>query len=158
MHRVCKLAVHVVVVVEWARGDVLREEELELLVGELAQLRTEHIVDSDVICIPAVEILDVSLGSQCGGLGEGTGRGRARRRCCGQRWLRGAAATHARYATARLGSWLKCSDSIKRSSRFQLIWDGSLGLSTGGGRQHAVKCSKGSHRERWGATGFSGRR
>lgn len=60
-------------------------------------------------------------------------------------------ATHARYATARLGSWLKCSDSIKRSSRFQLIWDGSLGHCMGGGRRHAVKCSKGSHVERWGA-------
>lgn len=36
-------------------GDVLREEELELVVGELAQLRTEHIVDADVVCIaPAI--------------------------------------------------------------------------------------------------------
>ena len=59
MPRVCKLAVHVVVVVEWARGDVLREEELELLVGELAQFGTEHIVDSDVVCIPAVAFVYV---------------------------------------------------------------------------------------------------
>lgn len=65
-------------------------------------------------------------------------------------WERSA--THARYATARLGSWLKCSDSIKRSSRFQLIWDGSLGHGRDGGRRHASgKCSKGSHEERWGA-------
>ena len=85
MPRVCKLAVHVVVVVEWARGDVLREEELELLVGELAQLRTEHIVDSDVVCIPAAVMAMVSQGPQCGRVGEG----RCVRRCCGQRWLRG---------------------------------------------------------------------
>lgn len=54
--RVCKLAVHAVGRWVMGAGDVLREEELELLVGELAQLRTEHIVDSDVICIPAVGI------------------------------------------------------------------------------------------------------
>jgi hypothetical protein len=88
-----------------------------------------------------------------GGVGEGR---------CAAAVLRATVAsgnmgTHARYATARLGSWLKCSDSIKRSSRFQLIWDGSLGLRTGGGQLHAVKCSKGSHKERWGTTGFSGR-
>jgi len=32
-------------------GDVLRQEELELLVRKLAQLRAEHIVDSDMVCI-----------------------------------------------------------------------------------------------------------
>lgn len=35
-------------------GDILREEELELLVGKSAQLRAEHIVDADMICIPTV--------------------------------------------------------------------------------------------------------
>ena len=59
MPRVCKLAVHVSSRVD---GDVLREEELELLVGELAQLRTEHIVDSDVVCIPAAVMAMVSQG------------------------------------------------------------------------------------------------
>jgi hypothetical protein len=52
-------------------GDVLREEELELLVSELAQLRTEHIVDSDVVCIPAMVMATVSQGYRCGGIGEG---------------------------------------------------------------------------------------
>ena len=52
--RVCKLAVHAVGGLWCGAGDVLRQEELELLVGELAQLGTEHIVDSDVVCIPAV--------------------------------------------------------------------------------------------------------
>lgn len=33
---------------------------------------------------------------------------------------------HARYATVKDGSLLKCSDSMKRSSRFQLMEDGSL--------------------------------
>jgi hypothetical protein len=32
-------------------GDVLREEELELLVCELAQLGAEHVVNADVVCI-----------------------------------------------------------------------------------------------------------
>ena len=64
MPRVCKLAVHISS--WWAGGDVLREEELELLVGELAQLRTEHIVDSDVVCIPAAVMAMVSNGPQCG--------------------------------------------------------------------------------------------
>lgn len=53
---VCKLAVHAVDRWVMGAGDVLRKEELELLIGKLAQLRTEHIVDSDVICIPAVGI------------------------------------------------------------------------------------------------------
>ena len=35
----------------WHGSDVLREEELELLIGELAQLRTEHIVDANVVRI-----------------------------------------------------------------------------------------------------------
>lgn len=33
-------------------GDVLRQEELELFIGERAQLRAEHVVDSDMISIP----------------------------------------------------------------------------------------------------------
>lgn len=37
-------------------GDVLGQEELELLVGELAQLGTEHIVDADVVCIPSAGV------------------------------------------------------------------------------------------------------
>jgi hypothetical protein len=41
---------------EDACGDVLREEELELLVGELAQLGTEHIVDADVVCIASARV------------------------------------------------------------------------------------------------------
>ena len=35
-------------------GDVLREEELELLVRKGAQLRAEHIVDSDMVSVPPV--------------------------------------------------------------------------------------------------------
>lgn len=111
-----------------------------------------------MIGIPAVAIACVSQrGPQTAGGGKGMVKGAG----CAAAVLRAAlaseqrtedrGATHARYATARLGSWLKCSDSIKRSSRFQLIWDGSLGHCTGGGRRHAVKCSKGSHVERWGA-------
>jgi hypothetical protein len=50
-------------------GNILREEELELVVGELAQLRTEHIVDADVVCItPAIVAASVKhiacLGAQ----------------------------------------------------------------------------------------------
>jgi hypothetical protein len=62
----------------------------------------------------------------------------------------GGAATHARYATARLGSALKCSDSMKRESRFQDIWDSSLGTARVV-EGHVWECSKGSHVERWGA-------
>lgn len=40
--------------------------------------------------------------------------------------------THARYATVRLGSLLKCSDSMKRSSRFQLMEAGAQGGGGGG--------------------------
>lgn len=32
-------------------GNALRQEEFDLLVGELAQLGAEHIVDADVVCI-----------------------------------------------------------------------------------------------------------
>lgn len=41
-------------------GDILREKELELFVGELAQLRTEDIVDSDVVCIASAKVCGVS--------------------------------------------------------------------------------------------------
>jgi hypothetical protein len=37
----------------------------------------------------------------------------------------GSARTHARYATVREGSLLKCSDSMKRSSKFQLMEAGA---------------------------------
>jgi hypothetical protein len=37
----------------------------------------------------------------------------------------GSANTHARYATVREGSLLKCSDSMKRSSKFQLMEAGA---------------------------------
>jgi hypothetical protein len=37
-------------------GDVLREEELELFVCELAQLGAEDIVDADVVCISSVRV------------------------------------------------------------------------------------------------------
>lgn len=43
-------------------GDVLRQEELELLIGEEAQLRTEHIVDADMVCIAPVHTTIVSQG------------------------------------------------------------------------------------------------
>lgn len=36
--------------------------------------------------------------------------------------------THARYATVREGSLLKCSDSMKRSRRFQLMEAGAQGV------------------------------
>jgi hypothetical protein len=42
--------------VQGTDGDVLREEELELVVGELAQLRTEHIMDADVVCIAPASV------------------------------------------------------------------------------------------------------
>jgi hypothetical protein len=45
-------------------GNILREEELELVVGELAQLRTEHIVDADVVCI-APAIVAASVKAYC---------------------------------------------------------------------------------------------
>lgn len=38
-----------------------------------------------------------------------------------------AVRTHARYATVSEGSLLKCSDSMKRSSRFQLMEAGAQG-------------------------------
>ena len=37
----------------------------------------------------------------------------------------GSLTTHARYATVREGSLLKCSDSMKRSSKFQLMEAGA---------------------------------
>jgi hypothetical protein len=43
--------------------------------------------------------------------------------------------THARYATVREGSLLKCSDSMKRSSRFQLM----EAVARGGGCCGVVK-------------------
>ena len=147
--RLCKLSVQSI---ELGRGDVLREEELELLVGELAQLRTEHIVYSNVICIPAVRRVKCQSGMAM--------RRPVRVRATvasGEREM--GDATHARYATARLASWLKCSDSIKRSSRFQLIWDGSLGAQNGwraaacGEMLKRVACRNMGH-----ATGFSGRK
>jgi hypothetical protein len=60
-----------------ACGDVLREEELELLVCELAQLGAEHIVDADVVCIsPAT-----AAGSASGARGQVGEHERLRRRC-----------------------------------------------------------------------------
>lgn len=34
-------------------GHILRQEELELLIGEGAQLRAQHIVDSDMVSVPS---------------------------------------------------------------------------------------------------------
>jgi hypothetical protein len=45
--------------------DVLREEELDLLIRKLAQLGAEHIVDADVICISPGSAESVS-GQLCG--------------------------------------------------------------------------------------------
>ena len=71
------------------RDDVLREKELKFFVCELAQLRTEHIVDSDVICIPSAMVRCQSE-YQCGGVGEGPCGGAAGNGGFGR------AATHAR--------------------------------------------------------------
>jgi len=74
-------------------------------------------VDADVVCIASVAA--VSRLYVSGSVGEGE----RMRRCCGF----DLGGTYARYATAKEGSVLKWSDSMKRSRRFQLIWDGSLG-------------------------------
>jgi hypothetical protein len=69
-----------------AGGDVLREEELELLVRKLAQLRAEHIVDADVVCIASAGAASVSA--------PGVSVKDAVRRCCGFGGIR--CNTHAR--------------------------------------------------------------
>lgn len=47
-------------------GDVLRQEELELLVREGAQLRAEHIVDSDMVCVPTGAACQSRRRGRCG--------------------------------------------------------------------------------------------
>lgn len=84
------------------------QEELDFFVAEAAQLRAEDIVDADMFRIPA---------------------GHISAECCAQIEEKSA---HARYATVRDGSLLKCSDSMKRSSRFQLMEDVST-VSGGSG-------------------------
>lgn len=63
--------------------NVLGEEELNFLVGKLAQLGAEHIMDADVFCIAAV-MSRVSEGQRSGTCG----REASIRRSGGtQRWL-----------------------------------------------------------------------
>lgn len=47
-------------------GDVLRQEELELLIRKGAQLRAEHIVDSDMVCVPPGGVVLVVAGARAG--------------------------------------------------------------------------------------------
>ena len=47
-------------------GHVLRQEELELFIGECAQLRAEHIMDSDMVCIPTVDECQYEFEDSCG--------------------------------------------------------------------------------------------
>jgi hypothetical protein len=44
------------------RRDVLRQEELKLFIGECAQLRAEHIMNSDMVCVPTVDDRQYGLG------------------------------------------------------------------------------------------------
>lgn len=73
-------------------ANVLREEELELLVGELAQLGAEDIVDADVVCIASTQ----RVGGQSRVPNAEVVGEEQLRRCSGLRWLRESAATHAR--------------------------------------------------------------
>lgn len=54
-------------------GNILREEELELLVGKRAQLRAEHVVDPDMVSVPPAGTVsgEVDDGRR-GGCGEAT--------------------------------------------------------------------------------------
>jgi len=83
----------------------LREEELDFLVGELAELGAQHVVDADMVCIPPISYQFHS--SHC------------------QRSI-----SYDRYATERNGFWLKTSLSMNRLSRSQdigwcLCWTGA---------------------------------
>lgn len=73
---------------------VLGKEEFNLLVGKLAELGTQNVMDPDMVCISTVNSSSVSLNFlwQCGS-------GGLRR----YKWLQ----THDRYATERDGSLLK---------------------------------------------------
>lgn len=79
--------------------DALRQEEFDLLVGELAQLGAEHIVDADMVRISPAARGQKSAKSE----------GSKRRDGCGSAATVafGRAGTHDRYATVREGSWLK---------------------------------------------------
>lgn len=78
----------------------LRQEKFDLLIAELSKLRAEDIVNSNMVGIPPKTYTSVRtaplLAAEVGD-------------------------AHARYATVREGSLLKCSDSMNRSSRFQLM-------------------------------------
>lgn len=92
-------------------GDALRQEELEVLVREMAQLVAQRIVDADMVRVPPGAYVSCCSGS------------RAREGCrpLVAEGREGRERTHERYATVRDGSWLKLSDSISRSSSFHAI-------------------------------------
>lgn len=78
----------------------LRQEKFDLLIAELPKLRTEDVVNSDMVSIPTYTYTLARKAPLPATEGE---------------------SAHARYATVREGSLLKCSDSMNRSSRFQLM-------------------------------------
>ena len=91
------------------------KEELNLLIAELPQFRAENKVDAHMFSIPTT-----------------------RRLAHVARYIDHNA--YARYATVNAGSLLKCSESMKRSSRFQLMeavssiaWVRGWHLSSSGG-------------------------